>query len=212
VAVPTQRLLSPAYLGQRAKLVTNKAMPLAPPGDTEAGTSHFSIVDARGDIVSMTTTIEAAFGSRIMVRGFLLNNQLTDFDFQPGGANSVAPGKRPRSSMAPTIVFQKDQPVAALGSPGGSMIINYVAKALVGTLDWGLDVQAAFELPNFGSRNGPTLIEQGSRYEALAPALTGRGHQVDTLPLASGLHGIERVPQGWRGGADPRRDGAVRGE
>jgi gamma-glutamyltranspeptidase/glutathione hydrolase len=212
VAVPTERLLSQAYLDKRANLVTDRAMPLAPPGDTEAGTSHFSIVDTGGDIVSMTTTIEAAFGSRIMVRGFLLNNQLTDFDFQPGGANSVAPGKRPRSSMAPAVVFQGTQPVLALGSPGGSMIINYVAKALVGTLDWGLDVQAAIELPNFGSRNGPTLIEQGSRYEALAPALTGRGHQVDTLPLTSGLQGIERVPKGWRGGADPRRDGTVRGE
>ena len=212
VPVPTERLLHSAYLDKRAKLVTDKAMPLAPPGDTEAGTSHFSIVDARGDIVSMTTTIEAAFGSRIMVRGFLLNNQLTDFDFAPGGPNSVAPGKRPRSSMAPAVVFRRNEPVLAVGSPGGSMIINYVAKALVGTLDWRLDLQAAIELPNFGSRNGPTLIEQGSRYEALAAALAGRGHQVDTLPLASGLHGIERVPQGWRGGADPRRDGTVRGE
>jgi gamma-glutamyltranspeptidase/glutathione hydrolase len=187
-------------------------MPLAPPGDTEAGTSHFSIVDARGDIVAMTTTIEAAFGSRIMVRGFLLNNQLTDFDFAPGGPNSVAPRKRPRSSMAPTLVFQGDQVRMALGSPGGSMIINYVAKALVGTLDWGLDIQAAIDLPNFGSRNGPTLIEQGSRYEGFAAALTDRGHQVDKIPLTSGLHGIERMTGGWRGGADPRRDGAVRGE
>ena len=100
----------------------------------------------------------------------------------------------------------------AVGSPGGSMIINYVAKALVGTLDWGLDIQAAIDLPNFGSRNGPTLLEQGSRYEALAAALEARGHQVDTIPLTSGLHGIERVPGGWRGGADPRRDGAVKGE
>ena len=107
----------------------------------------------------MTTTIETTFGSRIFVRGFLLNNQLTDFDFAPGGANAVAPGKRPRSSMAPSIVFEKGKPVLAVGSPGGSMIINYVAKALVGILDWRLDIQAAFELPNFGSRNGPTLIE-----------------------------------------------------
>jgi gamma-glutamyltranspeptidase / glutathione hydrolase len=212
VTVPSQRLLSPEYLEKRAKLVTDKAMPLAPPGDTEAGTSHFSIVDARGDIVSMTTTIEDAFGSRLMVRGFLLNNQLTDFDFQPGGANSVAPGKRPRSSMAPAVVFQNNQPVMALGSPGGSMIINYVAKALVGTLDWGLDVQAAFELPNFGSRNGPTLVEQNTRLEGRSGELQALGHQVESIPLQSGLHGIERVPQGWRGGADPRRDGAVRGE
>jgi gamma-glutamyltranspeptidase/glutathione hydrolase len=210
--VPVRKLLDARYLDRRAALIGERAMPLAPPGDTEAGTSHFSIVDARGDIVSMTTTIEAAFGSRIRVRGFLLNNQLTDFDFLPGGANAVAGGKRPRSSMAPTIVFHEGQPKAALGSPGGSMIINYVAKALVATLDWGLDMQAAAELPNFGSRNGPTLIELGSRYEAHAAPLTERGHQVDRIPLQSGLHGIERTAQGWRGGADPRREGAVRGQ
>jgi gamma-glutamyltranspeptidase/glutathione hydrolase len=211
VPVPVKALLAPAYLDRRARLVTERAMPLAPPGDTEAGTSHFSIVDARGDVVSMTTTIEAVFGSRIMVRGFLLNNQLTDFDFMPGAPNSVAPGKRPRSSMAPTIVFEGERVHMAVGSPGGSMIINYVAKALVGTLDWGLDMQAAIDLPNYGSRNGPTLIELGSRYEALAPALEQRGHQVERIVLQSGLHGIERVRGGWRAGADPRRDGAVRG-
>ena len=212
VQVPVKALLSKSYLQKRARLIGEKAMALAPPGDTEGGTSHFSIVDARGDIVSMTTTIETTFGSRIFVRGFLLNNQLTDFDFAPGGANAVAPGKRPRSSMAPSIVFEKGKPILALGSPGGSMIINYVAKALVGALDWKLDVQAAFELPNFGSRNGPTLIEQGSRYEALAPQLEARGHQVDRIPLESGLQGVQRIRGGWRGGADPRRDGAVRGE
>jgi gamma-glutamyltranspeptidase/glutathione hydrolase len=212
VAVPVNRLLSKSYLNNRANLITERAMPLAPPGDPEAGTSHFSIVDREGNIVSMTTTIEAAFGSRIMVRGFLLNNQLTDFDFMPGGANAVAPGKRPRSSMAPTIVFQQDEPSLVVGSPGGSMIINYVAKALVGTLDWRLDIQAAIELPNFGSRNGPTLIEQRSKYEAHAPALLQRGHQVETIVLTSGLHGIERIRGGWRGGADPRRDGTVKGD
>jgi gamma-glutamyltranspeptidase/glutathione hydrolase len=212
VRVPTNALISSAYLDRRAQRISDRAMTLAPPGDAESGTSHFSIVDARGDIVSMTTTIEAAFGSRIMVRGFLLNNQLTDFDFAPGGANAVAPGKRPRSSMAPTIVFAGAQPHLAVGSPGGSMIINYVAKALVGTLDWGLGMQAAIDLPNFGSRNGPTLIEQGSRYEGLAAPLEARGHQVDRIPLTSGLHGIERIGGGWRGGADPRREGAVRGE
>ncbi len=209
--VPTKNLLSAGYLDRRAKLITDRAMALAPPGDPEAGTSHFSIVDARGDIVAMTTTIEAAFGSRIMVRGFLLNNQLTDFDFVPSRANSVAPGKRPRSSMAPTIAFLNDRPILALGSPGGSMIINYVAKALVGVLDWGLDIQSAIELPNHGSRNGPTLIEQASRYETLAPELAGRGHQIERIPLASGLHGIERVAGGWRGGADPRREGIAAG-
>ena len=211
VAVPVKALISPSYLEKRAKLVTERAMALAAPGDPEAGTSHFSIVDSRGDIVSMTTTIEAVFGSRVMVRGFLLNNQLTDFDFLPAQANSVAPGKRPRSSMAPTIAFLNDQPMLAVGSPGGSMIINYVAKALVGTLDWGLDIQSAIELPNFGSRNGPTLIEQGSGYEKLAAGLAARGHQIETAPLTSGLHGIERVAGGWRGGADPRREGVVRG-
>ena len=212
VRVPVKGLLAPQYLDRRARLVSEKAMALAPPGDAETGTSHFSIVDARGDIVSMTTTIEAAFGSRIMVRGFLLNNQLTDFDFQPGGANAVAAGKRPRSSMAPTIVFKGEEPYLAVGSPGGSMIINYVAKALVGILDWGLGIQEAIELPNFGSRNGPTLVELGSRYEPHAGVLTERGHQVDRIVLTSGLHGIERVAGGWRGGADPRRDGAVRGD
>ena len=114
--------------------------------------------------------------------------------------------------MAPTIVFEGERVHMAVGSPGGSMIINYVAKALVGTLDWGLDVQAAIDLPNFGSRNGPTLLEQGSRYQALAPQLLQRGHQVEALILTSGLHGIQRIPGGWRGGADPRRDGAVRGQ
>ena len=114
--------------------------------------------------------------------------------------------------MAPSIVFEKGKPILAVGSPGGSMIINYVAKALVGILEWKLDIQAAFELPNFGSRNGPTLVEQGSRYEALAPQLEARGHQVDKIVLESGLQGVQRIPGGWRGGADPRRDGAVRGE
>ena len=211
VPVPVRELLSSSYLDKRAKLITDRAMQLAPPGDPEAGTSHFSIADARGDVVSMTTTIEAVFGSRVMVRGFLLNNQLTDFDFLPSQANSVAAGKRPRSSMAPTVVFERGQVRMALGSPGGSMIINYVAKALVGTLDWGLDIQSAIELPNFGSRNGPTLIEQGSRYEQLALDLAQLGHQVEQVALMSGLHGIERVAGEWRGGADPRRDGVARG-
>ena len=211
VSVPVKELLSPSYLDKRAKLITERAMALAPPGDPEAGTSHFSIVDARGDVVSMTTTIESAFGSRILVRGFLLNNQLTDFDFVPAQANSVAGGKRPRSSMAPTVLLEGGRVRMALGSPGGSMIINYVAKALVGTLDWGLDIQSAIELPNFGSRNGPTLIEQASAYEKLASELAEVGHQVERIPLASGLHGIERVPGGWRGGADPRREGVARG-
>jgi gamma-glutamyltranspeptidase/glutathione hydrolase len=164
----------------------------------------------------MTTTIEATFGSRIMVRGFLLNNELTDFDFTPGGPNEIAPGKRPRSSMAPTIVFAPDGEMRgsvrlAVGSPGGANIINYVAKSLVAMLDWGLDAQAAIAAPNFGSRNGPTLLETGSFYETLKSELEARGHTVESNPLTSGLHAVERVPGGWRGAADPRREGIVRG-
>src|SRR5438552_1666413 len=185
----------------------------AAPGDTEAnGTTHFSIADAQGNVVAMSSTIESPFGSRIMVRGFLLNNQLTDFDFTPGSANEVRPRKRPRSSMAPAMVFERGGRLRmALGSPGGPWIINYVAKTLVAGLDWSRDIQAAIEVPNFGSRNGPTLLEQGSSYESLAGPLRRRGHEVETVLLVSGLHGIERVPGGWRGGADLRREGAVRG-
>jgi gamma-glutamyltranspeptidase/glutathione hydrolase len=214
VAVPARSLLDSSYLDKRAKLIGERSMRVAVPGDTEAaGTSHLSIVDAQGNVASMTTTIEATFGSRIMVRGFLLNNQLTDFDFVPGSANAVAPRKRPRSSMAPTIVFAPDGAVRlAVGSPGGPNIINYVAKALVAMLDWGLDAQAATAVPNFGSRNGPTLLEAGSPYEALRGELEARGHIVEASPLTSGLHAVERVPLGWRGGADPRREGAVWGD
>jgi gamma-glutamyltranspeptidase/glutathione hydrolase len=212
VPVPVARLLGARYLDQRAKLIGERSMRLALPGDHEGGTSHFSIVGPHGDAVSMTTTIETIFGSRIMVRGFLLNNELTDFDFMPGSANEVAGGKRPRSSMAPTMVFDRERQLQlVVGSPGGSSIINYVAKTLVGVLDWKLDIQRAIELPNFGSRNGPTQIESGSAYEALIPELERRGHDVQRSRLESALHGIERVPGGWRGGADPRKEGIVLG-
>ena len=217
VSVPTRKLLDSRYLDARARLIGSRSMRSALPGDTEAaGTSHITIVDTEGNVASMTTTVEATFGSRIMVRGFLLNNELTDFDFVPGSANGIAPGKRPRSSMAPTIVFAADGEMRgsvrlAVGSPGGPNIINYVAKALVAMLDWGLDAQAAVALPNFGSRNGPTLLEAGSFYEALKGELEARGHIVEANPLTSGVHAVERVPGGWRGGADPRREGTVRG-
>jgi len=212
--VPVGRLLDPKYLDARARLIGERSMRTASPGDTEAlGTSHISIVDAQGNVASMTTTIEATFGSRIMVRGFLLNNELTDFDFVPGSANEVAPGKRPRSSMAPTIVFDSQGAVRlAVGSPGGPNIINYVAKALVAMLDWRFDAQAAAAAPNFGSRNGPTLLEAGAFYEAMKGPLEARGHAVEANPLTSGVHAVERVPGGWRGGADPRREGTVRGK
>jgi gamma-glutamyltranspeptidase/glutathione hydrolase len=195
------------------------ALALADAPDTElAGTSHVSIVDAEGNAVGMTTTIENQFGSRIMVRGFLLNNQMTDFAFSPEfegrpAANRVEGGKRPRSSMAPTFVFDREGRLqVVMGSPGGATIINYVAKALVGILDWGLDVQAAVSLPNFGASYGPTFIERGSSYEDLADALEQRGHTISFSSQTSGLHGIERIPGGWRGGADPRREGVARGE
>jgi gamma-glutamyltranspeptidase/glutathione hydrolase len=212
--IPVPRLLDPKYLDARARLISERSMRTASPGDTEAvGTSHISIVDAQGNVASMTTTIEATFGSRIMVRGFLLNNELTDFDFVPGTPNEVAPGKRPRSSMAPTIVFDRQGAVRlAVGSPGGPNIINYVAKALVAMLDWGFDAQAAAAAPNFGSRNGPTLLEAGDFYEAMKGPLEARGHVVEANPLTSGVHAVERVPGGWRGGADPRREGTVRGD
>jgi gamma-glutamyltranspeptidase/glutathione hydrolase len=232
VPQPSAELLSPRYLDERARLVGERPMGRAQPGtlrtarvpqgegtETEiAGTSHVSIVDGRGDAVALSTTIEDAFGSRILVRGFLLNNQLTDFSFVPESdgravANRVGPGKRPRSSMAPVFVFDADRSLRLVaGSPGGATIINYVAKALVATLDWNLDAQAAASLPNFGSRNGPTELERGTPYELLGPALRERGHEVQAIDLTSGLHLIERVKGGWRGGADPRREGAARGD
>jgi gamma-glutamyltranspeptidase/glutathione hydrolase len=211
--IPIQALLKSSYLEKRARLIGEKSMRLALPGDTEAaGTSHVSIVEANGDAVAMTTTIEASFGSRILVRGFHLNNELTDFDFTPGTPNEVGPGKRPRSSMAPLMVFDADGRLRLLlGSPGGSMIINYVAKTLVAALDWGMDVQAAAAVPNFGSRNGPTLLERGTAVEKLKDGLARKNHPVEIVTLTSGVHAIERVPGGWRGGADPRREGIAAG-
>jgi gamma-glutamyltranspeptidase/glutathione hydrolase len=232
VPQPVAGLLAPAYLKARAALIGERAMQglvragephgavaLADAPDTEvAGTSHVSIVDAEGNAVAMTTTVENQFGSRIMVRGFLLNNQMTDFSFYPTFegrpvANRISPGKRPRSSMAPTFVFNPDGRLQmVVGSPGGAAIINYVAKTLVGVLDWGLDIQAAISMPNFGAAYGPTFIERGSAFEDIADALERRGHTLNFSPQTSGLHGIERVPGGWRGGADPRREGVARGE
>ena len=172
----------------------------------------------------MTTTIEDVFGSRMMVRGFLLNNQLTDFSFTPMAdgvpiANRVQAGKRPRSSMAPALVFDRasGQLVATVGSPGGSQIIGYVTKTLVGVLDWNLDMQQAISLPNFGSRNGPTELERGQFGPYMAEALKARGHDVREIDMASGLQGIVRVrlpngSVGWAGGADPRREGVALGD
>jgi len=219
--VPVARMLDPRYLAARAQLIGERSMGFAPPGtlDPEApGTSHISVVDGEGNAVSMTTSIEMAFGSHIFVRGFLLNNQLTDFSFRPEylgrpAVNRVAGGKRPRSSMAPTLVFDRDGGLKlALGSPGGLAIIDFVARTLVGVLDWRMDIQAAISAPNFGSTNGPTFLERGTAYEELGDALAARGHIINYARLTSGLHGIERVPGGWRGGADPRREGIAAGD
>jgi gamma-glutamyltranspeptidase/glutathione hydrolase len=215
------KLLEAKYLDARAKAIGERSMIFALPGEPDgeaAGTSHLSIVDGEGNAVAMTTTIEHAFGSRILVRGFLLNNQLTDFGFLPTiagrpNANRVEGNKRPRSSMSPTFVFERDGRLKmALGSPGGLAIINYVAKTLVATLDWGMDIQAAISSPNFGSTNGPTFLERRTAIEELGDALAERGHVLNFTSLTSGLHGIERVPGGWRGGADPRREGIAAGE
>ena len=181
------------------------------------------MVDGFGNAIAMTTTIENVFGSQIMVRGFLLNNELTDFSFVPNEngvpvANRVEGGKRPRSSMSPMLVFDRASGalVMSVGSPGGSAIINYVGKVLIGTLDWGLDVQQAISLPNFGSRNGPTELEQGRSSQLLVDALKARGHEVQVMEQTSGLQAIQRVVKDgkplWFGGADPRREGIVMGD
>lgn len=230
-------MLDKTYLAQRAALIGEKSMgkakPGTPPGMQVAwgmdnalqrpSTSHLVAVDAFGGGLSMTTSVEDAFGSRQMVDGFLLNNQLTDFSFDSRDAdgpiaNRVEAGKRPRSAMSPTLVFEKGthKLVLATGSPGGSSIINYVAKVLVGTMDWGLNVQQAISLPNFGSRNGPTELEKGRAPAAQVEALQAMGHEVRVIEQNSGLQGIMRLnahgKDFWFGGADPRREGMVRGD
>jgi gamma-glutamyltranspeptidase/glutathione hydrolase len=226
-------LLDKSYLRQRAALIGDRSMGRARAGvpaevkvawgDDSAldkpSTSHLVVVDGFGNGISMTTSVEDAFGSRQMVDGFLLNNQLTDFSWDAADengpvANRVQPGKRPRSSMSPTLVFDKQsgQLVLAAGSPGGSTIINYVAKVLVGTLDWKLNVQQAISLPNFGSRNGPTEVEAGKVPAGVVEQLKARGHEVRQVEMNSGLQGLQRTPGGWFGGADPRREGIVRGQ
>ncbi len=234
VPVPVAGLLDRSYLAMRSRLISvdrslGRAQPGSPPGkhglrwsDGDAAeypsTTHLSIVDADGNAVAMTSSIENAFGSQIMVRGFLLNNQLTDFSFRPvrGGravANAAGPGKRPRSSMAPTMVFGPDGRLRlAIGSPGGSRIIGYVAQRIVAVVDWRLDVQAAIDLGHVLSRNGPTEIEEGPAAERLGAALEAMGHKIKVGQMNSGLHGVERTQVGLTGAADPRREGVARGD
>jgi len=231
-------LLSPAYLAERARLIGPQSMKMAQPGNPagartslapmpeqpEFGTSHISIVDGYGNALAMTTTIEDAFGSRQMVKGFLLNNELTDFSFAPADAqgrpiaNRVQPGKRPRSSMAPTLVFDKANGnlVASAGSPGGALIIHFTAKTLYGVLNWGLTPQQAINLPNFASLNGPTILEEKRFPPATVEALRGRGAEVREQAMTSGLQALTRGQAHgelfWFGGADPRREGIVMGD
>jgi gamma-glutamyltranspeptidase / glutathione hydrolase len=233
VPVPVDGLLDPAYLTVRAQAIRldasiDKAVAGNPPwrgvppqapdaSEKPPGTSHLVIVDPEGDAVSMTTTIESGFGSRLMVGGFLLNNELTDFSFAPeeGGrpvANRVEGGKRPRSSMAPTIVLDAaGEPTLLIGSPGGSQIIGYVAQALVGALDWGMDPQQAVAMGHVLSRNGPAELEAGTEAAALEAPLASRGQRVQVKALNSGLHAIGIADGLLTSGVDPRREGAARG-
>jgi len=237
-------LLAPDYLAGRARLIGAQRMRQARPGtpghlpaplaampeQVEHGTSHISVVDRYGQALAMTTTIENAFGARQMVStnprragGFLLNNQLTDFSFAPADAaghpvaNRVQPGKRPRSSMAPTLVFDKASGELLLsgGSPGGALIIHYTAKLLYGVLHWHLSPQQAIDLPNFAASEGPIVLEAGRFGPAALAGLQARGHTVQELPLTSGLQALARGRSHgqpvWLGGADPRREGVVRG-
>ena len=235
VPMPLKGLLDDGYLVRRSQLLagdralaTDEVQPGMPPwdhamleGDDAAielpSTSHFSIVDREGDVVSITTTIENEFGSRLMVDGFLLNNELTDFSFETHEdgrpiANRVEPGKRPRSSMAPTIVMRDGKPVIAIGSPGGSRIIGFVAEALIGLIDWKMNVQQAVALPHFVDRFGTYDVETGTPAEALAQPLRALGYEVDVTDLNSGLHAIRITPDGLEGGADPRREGVALGD
>lgn len=234
VPLPAKGLLDRTYLGERAKLLDGDkalAKDAVKAGEPEwdhallfgrdaalelPSTSHFVIVDREGNVVSMTTTIENGFGSRLMTNGFLLNNELTDFSFKThdGGlpiANRVEPGKRPRSSMAPTIVMKDGKPLLAIGSPGGSQIIGYVAQALIAYIDWGMPVEAIVAQPHLINRFGIYDIEAGTSAEELAGPLKALGYEVKPGEMNSGLHAIEITAQGLAGSADPRREGAVTG-
>lgn len=238
-------LLDPGYLAGRAALIDRaRSMGTARAGDFgpvdfavapghEHGTSQITVVDSRGNAASMTTSVESAFGSYHMVDGFFLNNQLTDFSARPTDAegrpvaNCAQPGKRPRSSMSPTLVFGANGPAGGsvedvLGSPGGGTIIQYVVKTLVALVDWGLDPQQAVGMVDFGAENSPVtnlggehpLVDAADNgaSDPLAQALRQRGHTVDVTPQDSGLSAVRRAGPGWEGGADPRREGVVMGD
>ena len=227
VAVPLKGLIDPAYLRRRSQLIApDKSLghyeagipPGAPPRTAAvsgevSGTTHFVAVDRAGDIATMTSTVEGPFGSQLLASGFVLNNELTDFSFAPevGGApvaNRVQPGKRPLSSMSPTIVYDaRGKPVLALGSAGGKRIIMHVAKTLIGALDFGLPVQDAIALPNIYFSNTATLVEQGTFLSEMSSALARIDGLVVSSQLPSKVNAAQRTPTGWRGAADPRVDG-----
>lgn len=237
-------LLNAAYLAQRAALISEqRSMGEAEPGEfgaapstpvpvPEHGTSQISVVDSQSNAAALTTTVESQFGSFHMVDGFILNNQLTDFAAEPTGpdgpvANRVGPGKRPRSTMAPTLIFEKSGAnrgplFATLGSPGGAVIIQFVVKTVVGMVDWGMDPQQAVGMVDFGAANSPKTnvggehpnidtADNGDR-DPLVQGLRKLGHQVDLADQSSGLSAIVRGSPGWTGGADPRREGLVMGD
>jgi gamma-glutamyltranspeptidase / glutathione hydrolase len=230
-SVPVKALLAAPYIEARRSMIDpRRSLGVALPGTLPEGvglgpgetielasTTHLSVVDRDGNAVSMSSSIESAFGSRTMVHGFLLNNQLTDFSFMPERdgrhvANRVESGKRPRSTMAPTIVFDSEGKVKMLlGSPGGSWIANYVAQVLALTLAQGRALDAALATPHWGSRNGPTELERGTPAGALRGSLEHLGHNVRLIDMTSGVHAIERVGDHWVGAADPRREGMAVG-
>lgn len=240
VPVPVKGLIDKSYLAKRRGLIDDakafgKGVPGNPPGADRASlvegfgpdhpsTSHMVAVDEDGNVISFTTTVQIAFGSFLMSGGFILNNQLTDFSFVPEAdgkkvANRVEAGKRPRSSMTPTLVFDPEGRVRmAIGSPGGSRIISFVARTLIGVLDWDLDIQTAIDLSNMVAMNGVLEVEQGSPLLDLVPALAAMGHDVRDRTLNSGLHGLtihykaDGTLDHYEGGADPRREGVALGQ
>jgi gamma-glutamyltranspeptidase/glutathione hydrolase len=234
VSVPLKGLLDKGYIAGRAALIDPaRDMGTAQAGNppeqhtqyapqisgANQGTSHMTIVDERGQVIAMTTSVESGFGAKIMAGGFILNNTLTDFSFQPTRdglpvANAPAPGKRPLSAMSPTIVFDRQGNfVLGIGSPGGPSIISYVAQSLVAILDGGLSPQEAISLPRHLNTNTGTTLERSPWADQVAASLTAMGHTVRNAGgEGSGLHAVQKVPGGYLGGADPRRDGVVVGE
>ena len=235
VTVPEAGLLDPGYLARRAALIDpdhaiekpragmppmRKTMNVAPDDTPESpSTTHISVVDGAGDAVSLTTSIGHGFGAGITVDGFLLNDHLISFAFRPEikgrpVANRAEGGKRPRSSMSPTLVFRPDGRLRlVVGSPGGVYICGYVAEALVAVLDWHMDIQAAVSLPHFAARSGTVELERGTAAERFRDVLAAKGDKVKILHMTSGLHGIEVMPDGTlTGGADPRREGVALGD